>query len=102
MNPYQSLASESSEAPRVSQPPRVSMIWVICQVGGNSDKPLQSNYFLGHPGMTYRDRVMGHCLWMDGWMDGKSFTTTTSFTIYIVYRPKKIKLKEICDRIFRF
>jgi hypothetical protein len=22
-----------------------------------------------HLGMTYRDRAMGHCLWMDGWMD---------------------------------
>ncbi len=33
---------------------------------------------ISNPGMTYRDRVMGHCLWMDGWtgwmtgrMDGK-------------------------------
>jgi hypothetical protein len=32
---------------------------------------------ISNPGMTYRDRAMGHCLWMDGrtgwmmgWMDG--------------------------------
>ncbi len=24
---------------------------------------------ISNPGMTYIDRAMGHCLWMDGWMD---------------------------------
>jgi hypothetical protein len=23
---------------------------------------------ISNPGMTCRDRAMGHCLWMDGWM----------------------------------
>jgi hypothetical protein len=22
---------------------------------------------ISNPGMTYGDRAMGHCLWMDGW-----------------------------------
>jgi hypothetical protein len=25
---------------------------------------------ISNHGMTYKDRAMGHCLWMDGWMDG--------------------------------
>jgi hypothetical protein len=25
---------------------------------------------ISNPGMTYRDRAMGHRLWMDGWIDG--------------------------------
>jgi hypothetical protein len=45
---------------------------------------------ISNPGMTYRDRAMGHCLWMDGWMDDEMNgwmeknslkMTTTSFTI---------------------
>jgi hypothetical protein len=24
---------------------------------------------ISNPGMTYRDRAMGHCLWMDGWTE---------------------------------
>jgi hypothetical protein len=35
---------------------------------------------ISNPGMTYRDRVMGHCLWMDGWKVSRK-TTTTSFTV---------------------
>jgi hypothetical protein len=26
--------------------------------------------WISNPGMTYKDRTMGHCLWMDGWMMG--------------------------------
>jgi hypothetical protein len=36
---------------------------------------------ISNPGMTYRDRVMGHCLWMD-WMDGKSFTKNDHDVLY--------------------
>jgi hypothetical protein len=31
-------------------------------------------------GMTYRDRVMGHCLWMDGWIRWMTGWWMESFT----------------------
>jgi hypothetical protein len=44
---------------------------------------------ISNPGMTYRDRAMGHCLWMDGWtgwiterMDGKRFTKNNHDVLY--------------------
>jgi hypothetical protein len=37
---------------------------------------------ISNPGMTYRDRTMGHYLWMDGWMDEKSFTKNDHDVLY--------------------
>jgi hypothetical protein len=38
---------------------------------------------ISNPWMTYRDKTMGHCLWMDGWTGWmKSFTKNDHDVFY--------------------
>jgi len=64
---------------------------------------------ISNPGMTYRDRAMGHCLWMD-WMDDRTNgwkasrkMTTMSFTICNSHKKRVVNLSGcLCEWRFLY
>jgi hypothetical protein len=57
---------------------------------------------ISNPGMTYTDRAMGHCLWMDGWKASRKMTAM-SFTICNSHKKRVVNLSGcLCEWRFLY